>query len=190
MAKKPLTVDAHERKRDFLTEKEMGKLLDAAKQGRHSFRDWLILFLMYRHGLRVSELCQMKIESFDESNRRLWVERLKGSLSTFHPLPSDELRAVRKWLRERPDSSFAELFVSERGEPFTRQAINYIIKRAGRQANYKFRIYPHMLRHSCGYSLGNKGHDTRLIQDFLGHRNPQHTAQYTRTAAGRFVGLW
>ena len=100
MAKSALTVDAHERKRDFLTESEIEKLLDGTKSARHGFRDWLIIFMMYRHGLRVSELCHMKLESFDESNRRLWVERLKGSLSTFHPLPSDELRAMRKWLRK------------------------------------------------------------------------------------------
>ena len=190
MSKTNLTVDSHERKRDFLTEREIEKLLNAAKKSRHGYRDWLILLLMYRHGLRVSELCQIKIDNIDEANRRIWIERLKGSLSTFHPLPSDELRAIRKWLRIRPDSAFLELFISERGEPFTRQAINYIIKRAGEKAKLTYRIYPHMLRHSCGYSLGNKGHDTRLIQDFLGHRNPQHTAQYTRTAAGRFVGLW
>ncbi len=184
------TVDAHERKRDFLTETEIEKLLDAARAGRHGFRDWFIIFMMYRHGLRVSELCRMKIEDFDESNRRIWIERLKGSLSTWHPLPSDELRAIRKWLRTRTDTAFPEMFISERAEPFQRQSINYIIRRAGETAKLSFRVYPHMLRHSCGYSLGNKGYDTRLIQDYLGHRNSQHTARYTRTAAERFMGLW
>ncbi|MCP3662768.1 MAG: tyrosine-type recombinase/integrase, partial [Gammaproteobacteria bacterium] len=98
---------------------------------RHGFRDWLIIFLMYRHGLRVSELCRAKIEDFDETNRRMWIARLKGSLSVWHPLPTDELRAIRKWLRARPHSSFPEICVSERGEPFTRQAISYIVRRAG-----------------------------------------------------------
>ena len=49
---------------------------------------------------------------------------------------------------------------------------------------------PHMLRHSCGFYLANKGYDLRLIQDYLGRREPKHTAHYTRTAAYRFEGLW
>jgi len=44
--------------------------------------------------------------------------------------------------------------------------------------------------HSCGYYLANKGYDLRLIQDYLGHRDPKHTVHYTRTAASRFNGLW
>ena len=47
-----------------------------------------------------------------------------------------------------------------------------------------------MLRHGCGYALANRGYDTRLIQDYLGHRDPKHTAKYTRTASERFEGLW
>ena len=49
---------------------------------------------------------------------------------------------------------------------------------------------PHMLRHSCGYYLANKGTDTRTIQDYLGHKNIQHTVTYTRIATQRFEGLW
>ncbi len=49
---------------------------------------------------------------------------------------------------------------------------------------------PHTLRHSCGFALADKGHDLRLIQDYLGHRDPRHTVHYTRTARRRFEGLW
>ncbi len=52
------------------------------------------------------------------------------------------------------------------------------------------KVHPHMLRHACGYALANKGHDLRTIQDYLGHRDPKHTAIYTRTAAKRFDNLW
>jgi site-specific recombinase XerD len=51
-------------------------------------------------------------------------------------------------------------------------------------------VHPHMLRHGCGYYFANEGYDTRLIQHYLGHRDPRHTARYTRTAARRFEGLW
>ena len=51
-------------------------------------------------------------------------------------------------------------------------------------------VNPHMLRHSCGFALASKGHDLRLMQDYLGHRDPRHAVHYTRAAAGRFEGLW
>lgn len=81
------------------------------------------------------------------------------------------------------------LFLSERGT-MTRQAVNYLVTQIGKRAKLKFKVTPHMLRHSTGYFLANKGYDTRLIQDYLGHKNITHTVRYTRTAAHRFEGLW
>jgi type 1 fimbriae regulatory protein FimB len=52
------------------------------------------------------------------------------------------------------------------------------------------KLHPHMLRHSCGFYLANQGYDLRLIQDYLGHRDPKHTVCYTRIASSRFEGLW
>ena len=54
----------------------------------------------------------------------------------------------------------------------------------------KLEIHPHMLRHACGYSLADRGADTRLIQDYLGHKNITHTVRYTKLAPGRFTGLF
>ncbi len=53
-----------------------------------------------------------------------------------------------------------------------------------------FTVWPHMLRHSCGYYLADRGTDLRTMQDYLGHRDPKHTAHYTRVAGHRFEGLW
>jgi site-specific recombinase XerD len=72
----------------------------------------------------------------------------------------------------------------------TRQAINYLVKQISKRAKFIFKVNPHMLRHSTGFYLANKGNDTRLIQDYLGHKNITHTVRYTRTAAHRFEGLW
>jgi site-specific recombinase XerD len=107
-------------------------------------------------------------------------------------MEGDEIRALRAWIRERGghrDAKTSYLFLSERG-PMTRQAINYLVKETGRRAKLLLRVHPHMLRHSTGYYLANRGYDTRLIQDYLGHRNISHTVRYTRTAASRFEGLW
>ena len=180
--------DAHERGRDFLGEAEIDRLLKAAKRGRHGVRDHLLLLLLFRHGLRVSEAIALRCSDVDLDQARLWVSRLKNGLSVEQPIAGDELRAIRRWLALREDT-LPWLFVSERKQPLARQAVNYIVARAGEQAKLGH-IHPYMLRHSCGFALANKGHDLRLIQDYLGHRDPRHTAHYTRTAAGRFEGLW
>ena len=180
--------DAHERGRDFLGEAEIDRLLKAAKRGRHGVRDHLLLLLLFRHGLRVSEAIALRRSDVDLDQARLWISRLKNGLSVEQPIAGDELRAIRRWLALREDT-LPWLFVSERKQPLARQAVNYIVARAGEQAKLGH-IHPHMLRHSCGFALANKGHDLRLIQDYLGHRDPRHTAHYTRTAAGRFEGLW
>ncbi|WP_323009632.1 tyrosine-type recombinase/integrase [Paracoccus sp. (in: a-proteobacteria)] len=104
------------------------------------------------------------------------------------PVAGDELRAIKRWLARREDA-LPWLFVSERKKPLTRQAVNYIVGTAGSRAGLGH-VHPHMLRHSCGFALANKGRDLRLIQDYLGHRDPRHTAHYTRTAAHRFDDLW
>ena len=184
------TVDT--RKKNFLTEGEIESFLKAARKGRHGIRNFAMLLLAYRHGLRVSELVNMRIADVDLDTGRLFVRRCKSSLSTNQPMEGDEIRALRAWLRQRinaPCCNSPLLFLSERG-PMTRQAVNNLVNVIGQRAGIAVRVHPHMLRHSCGFTLANKGCDTRLIQDYLGHRNIRHTQLYTRTAAVRFEGLW
>ena len=181
-----------DRPKNFLTESEVERLLKAAREGRHRVRNYAMLLLAFRHGLRVSELINLRIADLDLNTGRLFVRRLKGSLSTSHPLEGDEIRALRAWLRQRinaPCCNSPLVFVSERG-PMTRQAFNYICSKIGKCAKLGINVHPHILRHSCGFALANKGCDTRLVQDYLGHRNITHTQIYTRTAAVRFEGLW
>jgi integrase len=114
----------------------------------------------------VSELINMRMADVDLDTGRLFVRRLKGSLSTNQPLEGDEIRALRAWLRQRthaPCCNSPLLFLSERG-PMTRQALNYICAEIGKRAGLSMKVHPHMLRHSCGFALANKGRDTRLIQ--------------------------
>lgn len=180
--------DAHERGRDYLGSVQIDRLLAAARKGRHGIRDYLLILMMFRHGLRASEAIALRRDDADLAQSRLWVARLKNGLSVEHPVAGDELRALRRWLSVREDA-LPWLFVSERKQPLTRQAVNYITGAAAKRAGLG-PVHPHMLRHSCGFALANRGYDLRLIQDYLGHRDPRHTAHYTRTAASRFDGLW
>lgn len=182
-------VDQHERGKDFLSPSEVERLLEAAKDSRYGERDYLLILLLYRHGFRISELCKLRLTDLNLDAGRIWIERSKGSLSTEQPISGEELRAIRRYLRKRP-TSLPWLFISERLTQLTRHAAYYLIRQAGKRAGFDFIIHPHMLRHSCGFYLSNKGYDTRLIQDYLGHRDPRHTTRYTRTAATRFEGLW
>ena len=111
-----------------------------------------------------------------------------GSPST-HPIQGDELRALRRLQREQePKSPF--VFTSERGSPFTTAGFARLVERAGAAAELGFKAHPHMLRHACGFALANKGHDTRALQAYLGHKNIQHTVRYTELAPTRFKDFW
>lgn len=180
-------VDPNQGPLKHLTESQVDRLLAAARSGRHGARDVLIVRLLFHHGYRASELARARIDHVDLRQGRIWVQRRKRSLSTEQPLTGDTLRALRAYLRTR-DDRLPWLFVSERGTPFTRQGLYYLITTAATRAGLA--AHPHMLRHACGFALANRGYDTRLIQDYLGHKDPKHTVVYTRTAARRFEGLW
>jgi len=180
--------DLHEREKDFLNEAELEKLFEAAKKGRHGLRDQLLFLMMYRHGLRVSEAISIKMVDIDTSSSRLWVKRSKNGLSVEQPMAGDELRLLKRYLNIRK-SVLPWLFLSERKQQMTRQNINYVLQSAAVRAGLGS-VNPHMLRHSCGFYLANKGYDLRLIQDYLGHRDPKHTVRYTRVSGHRFEGLW
>jgi type 1 fimbriae regulatory protein FimB len=178
--------------RSHLTPLEVDRLLAATREGRYPERDRCLLLLLYRHGLRVSEACGMTLGQVDVDSRVLHVRRLKRGLSTTHPLRPEELTAIRAWLKRRGKIGVATdcFFVSERGGPLTRQQVYYLVKRYGELAGLPVPAHPHMLRHACGYALADQGADTRLIQDYLGHRAIQHTVRYTATNVARFGKLW
>ena len=181
--------NAELRTREYLTPKEVERLIQTARDGRYGHRDATLILVAYRHGLRASELCDLEWSQVEWGrNATLHVRRAKNGKPGAHPIRGDELRALRELQRKYPDSGF--VFTTERGGPFTPDAINRLVKRLGDRAGFPFQVHAHMLRHACGYKLANDGHDTRAIQDWLGHRSIQHTTRYTELAPTRFKGFW
>lgn len=170
--------------RRYLTPHEVKALITAAGDDRHGKRNQLLLTMMYQHGLRVAELVGLQWDQVDLVDGVLYVKRAKHGRDSVHPLSTYETRGLKSM---RNDIGY--VFASERHTALTTDGIRKLVRRAGDRAGL-VDVHPHMLRHACGYKLANEGHDTRLIQEYLGHRNIQHTVRYTELNASRFRGLW
>src|SRR5215831_15308533 len=177
------------RTREYLTEAEVERLMKAATGNRHGHRDATLIVVAYRHGLRVAELVDLRWDQVDFKTAILHVRRVKAGTPSSHPILGDELRALRRLQREQ-EPRLPFVFTSERGAPFTTAGFARMVERAGVEAKLGFKAHPHMLRHACGYALANRGHETRALQAYLGHRNIQHTVRYTELAPGRFKQFW
>ncbi len=176
------------RSREYLTTAEVKSLIEAAKGvGRHGNRDALLILVMYRHALRVTELVDLKWDQVDLNRARLHVNRLKNGDPSVHYLEGDEIRALRKLRRDYASSEF--VFVSERQGSLSANAIHKLVARAGREADLELSVHPHMLRHGKGFQLASEGVDTRAIQAYMGHKNIQHTVLYTQLNPKRFRGF-
>jgi site-specific recombinase XerD len=180
------------RVREHLSEDEMARLLATLKLNRHGQRDWLIGLLIYRHGLRVSEACDLRWDDVSLTKRTIIVRRLKGSDDSTHYLERDELAGLKALQRSYAAKGIksAYVFVNERGQPFGRMGISRMIERAGEAAKLPFPIHVHMVRHSTGYALAAKGMDTRRLQHFLGHASITNTVRYTAMSPEPFKDVW
>jgi type 1 fimbriae regulatory protein FimB/type 1 fimbriae regulatory protein FimE len=176
------------RTREYLTEQEVADLIAGARQNRNGHRDTTMILIAFRHGLRASEVVDLRWDQVGFRDAVLHVRRSKGGTPSVHPLAGDEMRALRKLQRESTTSPF--VFVSERGAPFTTAGFARMIERAATIGGLEIKAHPHMLRHACGFALANAGHDTRAVQAYLGHRNIQHTVRYTELAPQRFKDFW
>jgi site-specific recombinase XerD len=179
------------RLRDYLTRDEVAALLRSAKKSpRHGARNHAMILIAYRHGLRASEVTNLRVSDLDLSTGTIYCRRAKNSRSSLHPMKPDEVTALEKVLvcGHLPASDY--LFQSERSEKLSRNAFWRIVSNAGDRAGLPVKAYAHQLRHACGYYLANKGCDLRLIQDYLGHKQIQNTVRYTALNPARFARLW
>jgi integrase len=187
MSNPPTKIKRPAGERKYLTSEEVERLLKSVRKiGRNTHRDYCLVLMMYRHGLRVSEAIALEWRDIDWQTATIYIKRLKNGKPANHPIKGDELRVLRQLQRNCSNSIW--LFNSERQAPLSDRTVRDIVARAGESAGLGA-IHPHQLRHSCGYWLASQGLDTRLIQDYLGHQNINHTVRYTELAPGRFDGI-
>jgi integrase/recombinase XerD len=169
---------------------EMTQLINVAKSDTiYGLRDYCIIELMYSAGLRVSELCFLKIEHMNIEDGILRVFG-KGSKERIVPLGENAKRALDAYLvRSRPSfvntNTDTTIFLSRMGKALSRKTIWYMIKRYSEKALIKKAIKPHTMRHSFATHLLEGGADLRSIQDLLGHADISTTQIYTNMQKAR-----
>ena len=180
-------------KRKYLTFNEVKLIANIASESRNAERDTCMIYMAYIHGLRVSELISLKICDLDVNVEKIYINRLKNGFSNIHPIYGVEKKLLHTWLNVRNSEPYHKsqwLFLSKKGRKITRQYFYKLIKRYAEICEIPINVHPHMLRHGCGFALADQGMDTRLIQDFLGHRNIRHTVLYTAGNSARFLNAW
>lgn len=175
--------------RKYLTPDEVLRLrVSVRKSARtpyHALRDGLMITMMAAHGLRVSEMCGIERDDVLFGEGKINVRRKKNGKPSVHFVGGDELREIRRLIRESASSRF--LFCGTGGDPLTRQRVYDVIRRGEPGAQLSVPVTPHTLRHSAGYRLMNRpGANLRAVQDYLGHKNIASTCIYTEMAAERF----
>lgn len=180
--------------RRYLTESEINKLLEACKLTEYPHRNKIMVLMAFRHGLRASELCSLQWDDLFENRTRIHVRRVKKGNEYDHYLKEDEIRGLGFWEKEKskkfPGIETAEIFIGRRNAPLTPKGFSQLIESLGKKAGLPMKVFPHMLRHACGYYLANKGADARLIQDYLGHKSLNQIINYTRVNHERFKDLF
>lgn len=175
----------------ILTPQEMLDLLKAAR--KRSTRDWTMILLAYRHGLRASEVCGIKLADVDLKSGSISIRRLKGSLHTIQPLYQhrgqpllDETAALRAWLRKRSADGSDYLFTSQKGGKLGRiqffRNFQTVAASAGLAVEKR---HPHVLKHSLASHLVAGNANLALIRQALGHRSISSTMQYIGTSDGQ-----
>ena len=165
----------------FFTHREMARTLCIAKD--RSARDYAMILLAYRHGLRCAEICGMRLDQVDLESMRIRCDRGKGSVTNWQEMAQDEADAVTEWLPKRPCPDSPYMFVSCRGGHLNESRFRRIMKAIGVEAGVPpDRAHPHALKHSIAVHLVEADVPVQLIQRHLGHRNIQNTMVYLQIA--------
>ena len=176
---------------DYLTPDELINILRLARS--RSNRNWAMILVTYRHGLRSSEVCNLKLADVDLKTESVSIRRLKGSLQTIQPLYRhrgnpllDEIAALRKWLRERPSDGSDYFFTSQKGGRLDHTQFFRVFQSIAETVGIpKEKRYGHILKHSLASHLIRGNVNLALVRQALGHRSITSTMAYIGTTDGQ-----
>ncbi len=167
---------------DYLTEEEVGKLLDVEVKSPYDYRNKTILELLYSSGIRISELVNIKTPNYDSEECLIRIMG-KGSKERIVPLGDYAVNIMNDYMNNyRPlinKKHTDYVFINNRGDKISRQFIFKVIKKEALKKGIKKDISPHTLRHTFATHLLKNGADLRIIQELLGHENISTTQIYT-----------
>src|ERR1035441_6787164 len=171
----------------FLEPAEVISVLRAAKA--NGPRQWAMILVAYKHGMRASEVCNLRVDDLDLKNGSIVIERLKGSLRTTQAVTEhrgepllNEHRALREWLRERPNDGSDFLFTSQKGGRLDRTQFFRLFQAiAGHAGLPAEKCHPHALKHSLATHLVSANVNLALVKQQLGHKSIGSTMRYVTT---------
>ncbi|MGY3814849.1 tyrosine recombinase XerC [Globicatella sulfidifaciens] len=176
---------------EFFYEEEINKLIETAYQMETDtrIRDAAIIELLYSSGLRVSELCDLKVSQVNVAVQLVRVIG-KGNKERIVPLGDKALKAIKEyqatWRQEHHhDPSVHQLFINQKGQPLKPDHIRKILCEINQAAGLNAAIYPHKIRHTFATHLLNNGADLRSVQEMLGHENLRTTQIYTHLSTDK-----
>ncbi len=171
---------------DFLFYDEIVLLLDSLGDSDLQYRDRVMFELMYACGLRVSELCDLKVSDINLADNYIYVREAKGAKSRYVPFYDDLTLKISSYLtRVRLNlttSNNEYLFVNNKGDKLTSRGVQYRLDLAAKNAGISMKVHPHMLRHSFATHLLDNGADLRIVQELLGHTSLSTTQIYTHVS--------
>ena len=179
---------------ETLNEIQAEQLLEAIDTtAPFGLRDRAMIELLYASGLRISELANARLETFNVEERIIRVTG-KGNKTRLVPVGRKACEALAVYLSaQRPKlvkrRSGSEIFLSARGGKLTTMRIWQIVKKHARHSGLKKNIYPHLLRHSFATHLLGNGADLRIIQEMLGHADISTTQVYTHVDQQRLKAV-
>lgn len=163
---------------DVLTEEEIKKILNVGEISRKHIRNLAIIELFYSSGLRVSELCNLKLSDLNLEEGFIRVKG-KGNRERIALLNKEAIEVLKRYLNERKKVFDEYLFLNSRGERISRQSVWKIVKKYSKYAGIDKNVKPHTLRHTFATHLLNEGLDLRVVQELLGHKSIATTEIYT-----------
>jgi site-specific recombinase XerD len=177
----------------FLTTEEMLAVLRAARS--RSIRDWAMILVAYRHGMRASEVCGLRRDDLNLRGESITIRRLKGSLETCQPLCGhagqpllDELKALRQWMKDRPGDGSDYVFTSQKGGRMHRSQFFRIFQDCEESAGLpRAKWHPHVLKHSLATHLIDGNVNLAVVKKALGHKSIGSTMVYV-TVSDRQAG--